>query len=797
MRTTGRATTGNLAAELTSFVGRQRELDDVKRLLGEFRLVTLTGVGGTGKTRLALRLGASSRRAFRDGVWFVDMTQLRDTGLLASEIQGPEVLAYLVGATLGQPEPGNGSPLRALVEWLRGRHLLLIMDNCEHLIPCSAIVADALLRGCPDMRMLVTSREPLGISGEVVYGVPPLPVPDGGDGASLAELARYESVALFLARGAAVVPGFGLTGDNHRAVADLCRGMDGLPLAIELAAARLRVFTPQQILERMTDRFAMLSRGSRTAPERQQTLRACMDWSFDLCAKPERILWARASVFAGGFESDAVEGVCADEHVPEADLSELVAALVDKSILVRDDELGRRDVVARYRMLQTIRDYGRDRIRVAGEETLLRRRHRDWYQGLLDRARRETITDRHAYWLARLGREQPNLRAAMEFCLTEPGESEAALLLAVTMPRMQWRATGLFSEGRRWLDRALAQTTGRTALRARALTVNSQLAFWQGDTAAGMRLVEQSEELAREVDAPVVLAYAAFLRGMAALQANDLQVAVAALTSAQAAVFAVPDLDPDLDLRLNVLLSLGAATALAGDLDRADACVREMLAIVEPRGSDLDLSFVTWHIGLMAWLRGDPSQAAAQMLECLRLKQKCGADDWYGMALSLELLAWITVDQHRHRRAATLLGAATARWADIGASITSYRYLTRHHDACTGRIRAAIGDAAFADASAAGRNLTLDEMLAFAFEEDRGATPPPALSPTPLTRREQQVAALVADGLSNKEIATRLVIARRTAEGHVERILQKLGFVSRAQLAAWVTERRNPAPDGR
>ncbi|NGY65174.1 LuxR family transcriptional regulator [Lentzea sp. NEAU-D13] len=788
-------TTGNLPAELTSFVGRRRELDEVKRLLGESRLVTLTGVGGTGKTRLALRTSTALRRAFRDGVWFVDMTQLRDAGLLTQEVQGPEMLAYLVGATLGQPEPGNGGALDALVEWLRGRQLLLVLDNCEHLIPCCAIVADALLRGCPGLRLLVTSREPLGILGEVVYGVPPLPVPDPGRRTSRADLIRSESVALFLARGAAAVPGFELTDDNHCAVAELCRGMDGLPLAIELAAARLRVFTPQQILERMTDRFALLSRGSRTGPERQRTLRACMDWSFDLCAKPERVLWARLSVFVGGCELDAVEGVCADEHVPLTELPELVAALVDKSVLVRGDSAGG---TARYRMLQTIRDYGQDKARSAGEEALLRRRHRDWYQELLDRAHDETSTERYGYWLARLRREQPNLRAAVEFCLTEPGEAEAALRLAVAVPRLYWRARGLFSEGRRWLDRALAQTTGRTVLRARALMVNSQLAFWQGDTAAGMRLVEQSEDLARETGAPLVLAYAAFLRGLAALHANDLEKAMETLERAEVMLSAVPphDLDLDLDLRFNVLLTQASAAALAGEHERADSCVRELLTIAAHRGEGLHLSFVIWPNALNHWLLGDLTQATEQSLRALRIKLTCGADDRYGTALCLELLAWITADQQRHRRAATLLGAAAARWTDIGASITSYRHLVVQHDACARRIREAMGDAAFADAFAVGQNLALDDLPAFAFEEEQGATPPLESLPSPLTRREQQVAELVADGLSNKEIAARLVIARRTAEGHVERILKKLGFASRAQLAAWVAERRHSAVDG-
>ena len=337
------------------------------------------------------------------------------------------MLAFLVTATLGLREQGGGSPLRGLVGQLADRQLLLILDNCEHLIPASAIFADALLRGCPGLRILATSREPLAIAGEMLFPVPPLPAPDPGQRPSLAELGRYEAAALFLARAQAVAPGFGLTADNHLAVAELCHRLDGLPLAIELAAARIRTLAPQQILDRLSDRFRLLSRGNRAAPERQQTLRACVDWSFDLCAKPERILWARASVFTGGFELDAVEGVCADEHLPEADLLELVAGLVDKSILTREDVGASHAEAARYRMLETIRDYGQDKLGEAGEDAVLRRRHRDWHQQLAARTRAEGVSDRSAYWMARLTREHPNLCAALEFCLTEPGGAEAAL----------------------------------------------------------------------------------------------------------------------------------------------------------------------------------------------------------------------------------------------------------------------------------------------------------------------------------------------------------------------------------
>jgi predicted ATPase len=321
MPTAGRATIGNLSAEVTSFVGRRREVGEVKRALAESRLVTLTGVGGTGKTRLAVRVAGDLRRVFGDGVWFVDLTQLHGPELVARELQDPDVLAFLVTATLGLRQAG-GSPLQTLVGELADRRMLLVLDNCEHLLPGSAVFADRLLRGCPEVRILATSREPLAIAGEVLLPVPPLSAPDLRQRPSLAELGRCESVALFLARVQAAVPAFQLTQANHVAVAELCHRLDGLPLAIELAAARVRALAPEQILGRMADRFALLSRGSRSAPERQQTLRACVDWSFDLCAKEERLLWARLSVFVGGFELDAVEGVCADEKLAEVDLLE-------------------------------------------------------------------------------------------------------------------------------------------------------------------------------------------------------------------------------------------------------------------------------------------------------------------------------------------------------------------------------------------------------------------------------------------------------------------------------------------
>jgi predicted ATPase/DNA-binding CsgD family transcriptional regulator len=786
MPATGREPIGNLPAELTSFDGRRRELADVRRLLADARLVTLTGIGGTGKTRLAVRAGGQLRRAFADGVWFVDLTELRNPGPLNWQVSDPDVLAHLVAIALGIQERGGGVSVRHLTDHLADRQTLLVLDNCEHLLPACALLADALLRACPGLRILATSREPLTVDGETVLAVPPLPTTQPG----LTDLELSESVLLFVTRAQSVTAGFELTVRNRAAVTEICHRLDGLPLAIELAAARIRVLAPQQILDRLTDRFALLRRATRQAPARQQTLRACTDWSFELCSKPERLLWARLTVFVGGFELDAVEGVCADDQLPAADLLDLVSGLVEKSILIRDDGSEGPGATARFRMLETIRDYGQEKLREAGQDAGLRRRHCDWYQQLLTRARAEWAGDRQASWMARLRYEHPNLRAAVEFCLAEPGDAETAMRLAVTLPGLYWRARGLFGEGRRWLDRALAQATAQTALRARALLVNSHLAFAQGDAGTGRRLLAEGESLTRRLDSSVELAYADYIRGFGALYANDLPVAVETLDRARVILSGLPDRDTH--LYLMVLCGLCRAGALAGEYERAAAVLREMLAIVESRSAGFHRSITLWDGGLIAFCRGDLRQAAAQVTEALRLKRRWVSHDRYNTAQCLELLAWITAGQGRHRRAAVLSGAADSLWSDLGTPIASYLHLVGRHDACERQIRAAVGDATFADSFDHGRRLEYEDAVAYALEESRQPAPTARTdAPVSLTRREREVADLVAQGLSNKEVAGRLVISQRTAESHVEHILDKLGFTSRAQVAAWVTTQQS------
>jgi DNA-binding NarL/FixJ family response regulator len=545
------------------------------------------------------------------------------------------------------------------------------------------------------------------------------------------------------------------------------------------------VLDPGQILDRLSDRFKLLTRGKRSAPDRQQTLRSCVAWSYELCTKPERVLWRRLSVFVGGCEIDAVEGVCTDEDLPEPDLLDVLAGLVDKSILVREDD----DAIVRYQILETLRDYGREKLIESGEYDGLRRRHRDWYRHLVARARTEWLSDRQRYWLARLGSARSNLRAAVEYCLTEAGEFEAALDMTVNLPWMYWNSRGSFTEGRRWLDRALRHEQAPTALLVRSLMLSSEMAFTQGDADTGARRLEDGEHLAAELQDPAALCYGAFIRGLAAVFADDLQSAMQCLE--HGLTLAAEAGGNQMELRVRLLTALAAVAEGKDDHKRAMACVHEVLAITEPRGEAFLRSHVMLVYGRIAWHQRKFDEAVDHVRKALQLSRELKLDDRYATWPGLETLAWINADQSRHRRAATLLGAAHAIFTSVGSPTASNSYMIGLHERCRRQITAALGGAAFEEAFTNGHRFTTAEAVAYALEESPAAPPSPPNHETPLTRREHEVAELIAQGFSNRDIANRLVISQRTAEGHVEKILTKLGFSSRSQIAAWVTAEEN------
>lgn len=758
---------GNLPLELTSFVGRRRELAEAKKLLATSRLVTLSGVGGVGKTRLALRVSAEVRRAFGDGVWLVDLGQLRD----------PMLVAHSVAGVLGLRDQSGRSPLDALREYLASRRLLLVLDNCEHVIESCAEVAEALLRSTPGLHILATSREPLAVPGEMVLPVPSLPVPDPEKPSSVRELPRYDAARLFADRAAAALNGFAFTDDNREAVARICHDLEGLPLAIELAAARLRALSAEQIAQRLSDRYRLLIGGLRGVPLRHQTLRSCIEWSHDLCSPKDKLLWARVSVFAGDFGLDAAEAVCAGDGLPVKQVLGHVSSLVDKSVLIRDHR-GRN---ARYRLLETIREFGCERLEESGEYATVRRRHRDWYERLVSQADADWLSSRQVDWFSRLDSEHANIQAAVDFCLTEPGEAESGLRILTGLFHFYWWGRGWAREGRHWLDQALKLATEPTPSRARALLTDASLALADGEFETGRRRSAEARAIADAHDDPGLTALVGWISGSAAMYRGDLPGAIADFESG----LSVLPSDTDLPLRLDLLLSYSVAAGVAGDEKRAIACHEATLKLTEPVGECFHRSYALWALGLLALNQGEHRRAAELQQESLRLRR--GLRDLTGAGWSLESLAWAEGTAARHARAATLLGAADQLWEVMGRPLRTYQHLIGNHDACDREARRALGKARFDVAFQRGRGFDFEEAMAYALEEDLESTPATeAEVETPLTRRERQVAELVAEGLTNREIAARLVISTRTVESHVEKILSKLGFSSRARVAAWI-----------
>ncbi|MFF2114309.1 protein kinase domain-containing protein [Rhodococcus koreensis] len=762
----GRSGAGNVPLELTSFIGRRHEMTEVKDRLSVSPLVTLAGIGGVGKTRLALRVAADVQRRFTDGARVVELGELRDDSLLVD----------VVAAALGLRSQSARPLLEVVVEYLIPRRVLLVLDNCEHLVDAVAELAEALLHVCPDLRILATSREPLGIGGEAVLRVPPLSAPDPDHPPTLRGMPQYDAVTLFAQRAAAAVPGFEVTEDNRVAITRICRQLDGLPLSIELAAARLRAMSPEQILQRLTDRYTLLTLGNRGAPTRQQTLALSIDWSHDLCTPREQQVWARLSVFAGGFELDAAEHVCGGTVAPE-ELLDTLTALVDKSILNREEV----DTIVRFRMLETLRDYGREKLRHSDESPSIHRRHRDWYQQLVMTAEADWISPHQLQWIARLKREQSNLRAAMEFCLTQPSEIDAGLRIAVALFPF-WLSRSMLSEGRRWFDRLLAwEPAHPTAERIQALCADSMLAEVQGDLTASTTLVGHGKALAATMTDAVIDAHIAHAEGVLALYSGDLPRACRNLEDALQ-VFRTQN---DLSQQVWILMLLGVAYELRDDTARGIVCHEEVLAITETHHESVNRSYSLWAMGIAVLRQGDPARSAHLLEQGLQLTRVI--DEPVTAAVCLEALAW-TCDDHNAHRAAVLMGAAESLGHAVGSSPILFHNHSLHHENCVQMARQSLGERAFLDAQHKGAALTFTEAVAYAIGEQPHPTTPTSDDAPHLTTRERQVSELVAQGLTNKAIANTLVISPRTAQGHVEHILTKLGFTSRAQIAAWVAE---------
>jgi predicted ATPase len=684
-------TVGNLPQELTSFVGRRHDLAQVRSLLAESRLVTLVGVGGVGKTRLALRVGAGMRRRFDAGVWFVELDQVRDEDLVA----------HAVARALGLCEQPGQEPAAVLREYLAQRRLLLVLDNCEHLIGAVAELVRMLLLSTSGVRILATSRESLRLDGERTHVVAPLAVPDLKRGTQ--QLSRYEAVALFSERARAAVPSFRLSPAHRVAVGEICFRLDGLPLAIELAAARLRLLTPEQLRDRLADR-ALLTEGRRSAPTRQQTLRACIEWSYDLCTGAEQLLWARLSVFAGDFDLEAAEGVCDNDGTPAGEVLDLIASLVDKSILLTLQELAG---VLRYRMLQSIRTYGRERLAAIGEEAMLRRRHRDWHQLLLARFHAEWIGPRQLDWLRRLDWTAADISAALEFSLSV-SDVDTALAMSGDL-YVYWGVSGLHHQARYWMNRVLAPAGPSSPARLAALVCEATLAGASGDVAAERVRVRQIWEVAEHLGDAHSHALAITAEGRLTTTAGgDLPGAVRLYTDALRVFRA----EADIHWQVIALTNLTFAGVLLDDMAGAAAAHQEMLAICESRGESVMSGFTGMALGIGLWRQGDLNAAATQTTRCLKLLHRSGgvlATHW-----CLEVTAWIAASREEPERAATLLGAATALADTMGTRAPNWPDLLTYHEQCQQQVRQVLGAQAFAAAFERGHTLHLNDATAYA-----------------------------------------------------------------------------------
>lgn len=758
-----------LPGEVTSFVGRRREVAGVKRCLQSSRLVTVTGPGGVGKTRIALRVAAEVRRVFADGVRFAELSGLTD----AQQLEQAVVRAL---------EPGDMSPLRglrALAAQVADRQLLLVLDACEHLVDACAHLIQTLLEAGPEIRVLVTSRQQLGVPGEYIMPIPPMAVPAARS--SLAALARVESVALFLDRATAVDPDFSLTEANAAAVAELCARLEGVPLAIELAAVRLRALP--------LDRIAEPAEGGRGAVGgvRSRGLWATIDRSHELCTPQERLAWARLSVFAGRFELSAAETVCAGGELPRECVFPAISGLVEKSILtpVRHED------GTSYRMLDMIREYGLTRLAEAGERELMLVRHRDHYLGAAIAAverEGEPEAERLRRWL-RLRRDWANIRAALEYCVATPGQAEAGLMIASRLWFL-WVACGMGREGRHYLERLIGLAPASSALRCWSMIVLSYIAVSQGDLTGCRRVLDWCLAEAEEVGADEYLTQAMMkMSGTHALMSGDLARGLAQLGAALARFRSTARPARPLPVALAALVELGVGQSWAGDTEAAERSLRECLELCEKWGDFWIRSYAEYGMAGVARSRGELDEAISWAREGLRAKR--ALPDMVGSLLCMDLLSWLLAERGEHRRAARLLEACATLSRKVGLALFAAPLFHEEHERCRRTVRAALSARELERAVRKGAAMSFEEAVADALGED-GAGPAAARRGRwdPLTPREGEVAELVAQGLTNREIADRLVVAARTVDSHVAHILAKLGFSARAQVAAWVTMRK-------
>ena len=688
---TPRRYVGNLPGELSSFVGRHTELGEVNALLAASRLVTLVGIGGVGKTRLALRAATELRAEVDEGVWWVELGEVSDPALVVNAVVG----------ALGLSDRAGRSPRELLIAALGSRPVVLVLDTCEHVLDEVVNLVDAVLRACPEVKILATSRERLGLGAEAVVLLGPLGLPEA-DEPTLGGLAGSDAVALFSERAAEAVAEFALSEDNEATVAQICSRLDGLPLAIELAAARLRAMTVQQILQRLDDRFGLLTLGSRAAPTRQRTLAHCVDWSYQLCTSAEQRLWARLSVFAGSFDLEAAEDIGNDDLAPD-NVVDLVTSLVDKSILFRTEAHGQ----VRLRLLDTLRDYGRHKLSQAGEYLQLRSRHLHWYQQLMAQAAIDWFGPRQLAWSKRLEVETPNWREALDFALTDAPQT--ALAMAPGLGFYSF-ARGLFGETGQWLDRLLTATPAEpSAERMLALYAAAVMAMCQPNLPLLARWANEARCLVEQVDNPWLRGWAALIEGYYLSFSGDFDGALTRSDEALAAV-TYPI------VQVTAMVTKAVALEGRGEFESALGWLHKALAITQSVDEMVFQSLILWFLGIGYWRTGDHQRAHHYLRQCLQLSRL--VDDPRNGAAALEATAWVLATKNDPQRATVLMAAADAVATRVGSSPTVFPDLIAFHDQCMRHAREALEPDAFHTAWQRGASMDFDTATAYALDQD-------------------------------------------------------------------------------
>jgi non-specific serine/threonine protein kinase len=686
----------NLPAQLTSFVGRRREIDEIRRLFETSRLLTLTGAGGCGKTRLALQVASELLNAFPEGVWIVDLAPLAN----------PDLVPYSVAAILKVQEGPNRPLVDGLCSYLQSRRILLVLDNCEHLIAACAQLAEALLHAAADVRILATSREALGLSGETVWRVPSLSLAEPSQRLPAEALLQYEAVRLFAERARAVDATFSVADANAATVAEVCRRLDGIPLAIELAAARLKVLSIEQINNRLNDRFRLLTGGTRTALARQRTLEATVEWSYNLLSKTERRLFARLSVFAGGWTLEAAEEVCAGGTIKKTQMLDLLSQLVDKSLVnVENDAIGNR----RYRFLETVRQYGRERLLRSGEAGRIRDLHFDFFLTLAQRGEPELIRASQAAWLTRLQLDHDNLRSALDWSLAGTTRGDRGLELAAALFWF-WLKRGHLSEGQQRLELALAVgQESSPSLRAKALVGLWHMTYFQGDYASTSVHMEKSLTLGREANDLWAIAFSLFGQALVAVELEKPERAVELAVESQAAAHAsgVPWIQS-----LPLFVFAYSATQ-EGDYDRAGMLFEEGLRLHRQTGDKFPMGIALADLAEVRVLQGRHREARELAREGVLVCYEIG--DVRGTAWCLESLAVAHAAVGQPARASRLWSASEELLKSVGAFLPlNYKWgRERYFDDA----RRALGEGAFQAAASEGRAMSLTQAVEYALAD--------------------------------------------------------------------------------